>query len=102
MRKIAEIVKNMKWELNKAEHYADLAIKYKDEDKSLSSTYKGIATTKLSHVDTFHTQATRTIADHKAAGKTAPAGMQAIWDWEHEQIMHQYAEVKALIDTAGK
>lgn len=102
MKKIAEIVKSIKGELKGAEEYATLSAKYKVEDRDLASTYSGLATTELSHVDSLHSQVVRIIKEHKASGKEVPPAMQKVWDWEHEQIMQEYAEVKAMLDMAKK
>lgn len=102
MRKIAEIVEDIKEELEGAEHYAEKALQYKGTDKELSSVYSGLSTTELSHVDSLHTQAVKIINEVKATGKEVPAGMQAVWDWEHTQMLKRYTDIKALLETARK
>lgn len=102
MKMIAEIVEDIREELDGAEHYAKKATKYKGIDERLASTYATMASQELSHVDTLHTQAVRLIQDQQATGREVPAGMQAVWDWEHEHMMDRVARIKILLDTYRK
>ena len=102
MKMIAEIVEDIREELEGAEHYAKKAIQYKGMDDRLSSMYATMASQELSHVDTLHEQAVRLIQAQRAEGKEVPAGMQAVWDWEHSHLMDRVARIKVLLDTARR
>lgn len=102
MKTIAEIVEDIREELDSAEHYAKKAAKYKGIDDRLSSMYATMASQELSHVDTLHTQAVRLIQDQKDSGKEIPDGMQAVWDWEHSHMMDRVARIKVLLETARR
>ena len=99
---IAEIVEDIREELDSAEHYAKKATQYKGMDDRLSSMYATMGTQELSHVDVLHEQAVRLIQAHRADGHEVPAGMQAVWDWEHSHMMDRVARIKVLLDTARR
>lgn len=98
VKKIAEIVENIRAELEGATEYAKKATQYKEPDRALSEAYASLATAELEHVDKLHAQAVRLIKEQSAAGKEAPAGMQAVWDWEHEKMVDHVARVKTMLD----
>lgn len=102
MKMIAEIVEDIREELDSAERYAKKAAKHKGVDDRLSSMYATMASQELSHVDTLHTQAVRLIQEQKDSGKEVPDGMQSVWDWEHEHMMDQVARIKILLETARR
>lgn len=98
MKKIQDIVKDIKGELHGAKHYAELANKYKDDDDSMSEMYAGISNQELGHVNTMHAQVVRIINDYRRKNGDPPAAMKAIWDWEHQQMVEEVAEVKRLLE----
>ena len=102
MKMIAEIVEDIREELDGAEHYAKKATQYKGMDDRISSMYSTMAAQELSHVDTLHEQAVRLIQAQKADGHEVPAGMQAVWDWEHSHLMDRVARIKVLLDAARR
>lgn len=102
MKKIAMIVRDIKEELEGAEHYAKQATQYKDDDKSLADAYANMANQELNHVDMLHAQVVRVIQDYRAKGNTPPAAMMAVWDWEHESMVSHTAKVKMLLEMYRK
>ena len=100
MKLIKTLVMDIKDELAGAEHYAKLAVQYKDEDKILAENYAKMSEVELSHVNLLHAQVTRIIKEWKAAnGKETPAAIQIVWDWEHEQMIDRIAGIKVLLAT---
>lgn len=98
MKLIKTIVEDIKEETSGAEHYAKLATQYKDEDKALAENYAKMAEAELGHVNALHAQVVRIIKDWKAtSGKEVPAAMQAVWDWEHEQMVDKVTGIKMLL-----
>ena len=102
MKMIAEIVEDIREELECAEHYAKKATQYKEQDRRLAGIYANLANQELSHVDALHTQAVRLIQDQRATGAEVPAGMQAVWDWEHSHMMDHVARIKTLLSLYQK
>ena len=72
MKMIAEIVEDIREELDSAEHYAKKATQCKGMDDRLASMYATMSAQELAHVDTLHEQAVRLIQAQKAEGKEVP------------------------------
>lgn len=97
MKDIKYIVKQIREELEGAESYAKAAAKLKETRGSDASTYAEMARQELGHVDCLHKMAVRLIEKAKADGTTTPPAMQAVWDWEHEQMIDRVARIKSLL-----
>ena len=102
MKMIAELVEDIREELNDAEEYAKKAIQYKQEFPRVAENYANTASQELSHMENFHTQAVKLIQDQRATGAEVPAGMQAVWDWEHSHMMDHVARIKTLLSLYQK
>ena len=102
MKKIAEIVESIREELDGATGCAKMATQYKEQDKQLADVYASLASSKLENVDKLHNQAVKMIKEQKETGKEVPAGMQAVWDWEHERMIDHMARVKTMLDMYRK
>ena len=88
----------MSEELHDAEKYARLYHQYKESDRQLSEMFKVLANQELEHSNMEHNQAVRLIRQYKDSGKETPPTMQAIWDWEHEQMVEEEKEVRVLLN----
>lgn len=91
MQEIKRLIKDMCYELDAAEHYAKHAIKNKEEHPELAETYAHVAREELNHMELFHAAAVRMIEE---SGKTAPEGMRAIWEYEHEKLIERKMEIQ--------
>ena len=99
MKIIKHLVEENEEELDGAEHYAEKATKYKDEDRELADVYAKLANVELDHVNTLHSQVVRIIKEWKAkSGEEPPAAMMAVWDYEHGRATDKAAKVKTLLD----
>lgn len=97
MKEIKRIVENIREELEGAEHYAKIAAKLKAEHSSDASVYADMARQELGHVDDLHKLAVKAIERQREAGVTPPAAMQAVWDWEHGNMMEKTAKIRTLL-----
>lgn len=97
MKEIKTIVELIKDELGGAEHYAKLSLMNKDTDQALSEMYAKLAKDELGHVSTLHSQVVRLIKAKNAAGAETPPSMQAVWDWEHAQMIDQETRIKTML-----
>lgn len=98
MKLIADIVKDIREELEGAEHYAKLATEYKDENHSLADTYATMAAQELNHVDMLHAQVVKIIQAYRDEHGAPPEAMMAVWNWEHDGMVDKTARVKVLLD----
>ena len=97
MKEIKMLAGHIREEMNDAETYAKLALRYKDDDRSLSQTFEKLAEQELDHADMLHAQASRLTKERKENGETPPVAMSAVWSWEHENMMDCVARVKVLL-----
>lgn len=97
MKEIKMLAGHIREEMYDAETYAKLALRYKDDDRSLSQTFEKLAEQELDHADMLHAQASRLIKERKENGETPPVAMSAVWSWEHENMMDCVARVKVLL-----
>ena len=93
IKKLSQMIKE---EIHDAEKYANCALKYKEEDKALADVFYTLSTEELKHMDMLHSQVVRLIGDYKAKKGAPPEGMQAIYDYIHEEEMENVKEVKIL------
>lgn len=97
MKEIKTLVELIKDELGGAENYAKLSVMLRDTDQALSDTYAKIAKEELGHVNTLHGQVVRLIKAKNASGVETPPSMQAVWDWEHAQMIDQETRIKTML-----
>lgn len=97
MKEIKMLAGHIREEMNDAETYAKLALKYRDDDRNLSQTFEKLAEQELDHADMLHAQVSRLIKERKENGETPPVAMSAVWSWEHENMMDCVARVKVLL-----
>lgn len=97
MQKLKVLAKGIRDELEGAESYAKKALEYKPTDQSMGNMYRQMAEQELSHADMMHNQAIRLIREQESNGITAPPAMQAVWDWEHENMIEHEAEIKTML-----
>ena len=83
-------------ELEGAEHYAENAIKYKEEMPALAETLFEISTQEMRHVNMLHDKVVEIINRHRAEHGEPPAAMMAIYEWEHNRQIDKAKKVKIL------
>lgn len=94
---IKKLVKEIKEELHGAESYIKLALEYQDKDEDMADVFCKIAEQEMVHVSMLHGLVTKVIEKHKKEGKEVPVAMQAVWDYEHENMMEESKEIKMMI-----
>lgn len=93
MQIIKLLCKKTKDELHDAHHYIKDAILYKDSYPEIAETFYNLSKSECEHSDMIHAQAVKCI---KSYGKEVPRDMQAVWDYVHEELMDEKAEIKRL------
>lgn len=97
MKEIKMLANMIRDEVQDAEKYAKLAVKYQDEDHDLSEAFEKLSRQEIEHAEILHTQAARLIERKKEAGEVPPVAMSAVWSWEHENMIDNLARVKVLL-----
>lgn len=98
MEEIKNIAEDIRDELEGAEKYAMRALQYKPKSKNLTDTYAALAADELRHIDALHAQAVQLIK----AQEVTPKPMDAVWGWEHENMVKGVAKIKYMLDMVRK
>lgn len=86
--------------IREAKRYADEAFRLKDISPMASEWCRDMANMHLHFNDKGHDYVKRLIANYEASGENhelAP-GMKAVYQEIHADLMHQTAEIKAMLD----
>ena len=102
MQKIIEAIDKAKHEYKSADHYADLALQYKETDKALADVYAAIGAEEIAHGDKIHAQLVRIIQEHRAKHGAPDPVMQKQYDIEHQKLMQKAAKSKAKLEMYKK
>lgn len=83
-------------EIKDARAYVKMALKEKDENRRLADTLYTISTEEMRHMNMLHGEVVNIIDEYRRAKGDPPPGMQAIYDYLHEQHIEAAAEVKTM------
>lgn len=95
MKQIKMLCKMIREELEDACKYSKEALCHKEDDKDLAEMFYKLANQELDHADMEHSQVVRLI---KAYAKAPSEAMQAVYDWEHEQMIEMKSEIKTRLE----
>ena len=94
IKKMSEMIMD---EVEGAECYAKMALKYKEEDPTLARMFYTLANDEMGHMDTLHSAVTTIIKEYRAEHGEPPEAMMAVYDYLHEKQIEEAAEVKAML-----
>lgn len=97
MRILVELIEKMDDTMDEIEWYASKAHAIRHEHKELADVYIKIANEHIEIYKMLHTEAVDLIDDERRSGKMPPPEMEAIWRYEHERLVKDFAEVKYLV-----
>ena len=98
MKIIKHLIEDLQEEMEGSEHYAKMALKYKDSDRDVADMFHKLSIVDKEHADMLHAAAVRKIKEKHAAGVETPAPMQAVYDWEHAKMIEAATRLKSLQD----
>lgn len=98
MKIIAKLVDMIQDELDGAQEYALYALKVKAEHPNLAQKFNELASVEMQHSKILHSEAERLIEEYREENGEPPAGMLAIYNYEHEKLIKKAAEIRAYID----
>lgn len=99
MKEIKMLAGMIREEMCDAEKYAKDAITYKATEPELAKMFYELSTQELTHANMEHEQAVRLIKNQKTP---APESMQAVWEWEHDNMIDDEARIRMLLDMYKK
>lgn len=99
-REIRQLIEWMDEELEGAECYAKAAVGMKADMPARAKTLADMAQAELGHYDKLHGMVVEEIAAYRKESGEPPAGMLAVYDWKHADLIDHMAKVKSLIEMA--
>lgn len=102
MKVLKDLVAKAHDTMDEVEWYAEKALHLKATHKELSETYIKIAEMHVDIYKHLHQRMVALIEEEKKKGISVPEPMMAIWEYEHEKLVKEFAEAKVLIDEYNK
>lgn len=102
MKILKDMIKKADDTLEEIEWYAEKAHHLKSEHRALADVYIKIAEMHIMIYNMLHEKMVAFITEERGKGKQPSAVMMEIWDFEHEKLIKEFAEVKYLIEEYKK
>ena len=96
MKTIQKLVEYIDEELEGAEHYAECALKHKDDNPTLAKVFYDISNDEMRHVSMLHDEVVKMIETHRREKGEPPAAMLAIWNYMHEKHVEKSNEIRVI------
>ena len=102
MKILKDMIEKAHDTMEEVEWYGEKALYYKSEHKSIADTYNKIAEMHITIYDMLHKEMVALIDEYKRMGHTPPPEMLAIWNYEHEKLIKEFAEAKIMVEEYKK
>ena len=102
MKILKDLIAKANDTMEEIEWYAEKAHHLRVDHKGLADTYIELAETHIKIYGMLHGKIVALIDEEKKKGVTVPPTMQAIWDYEHEKLVKDFAEAKYLVEEYKK
>ena len=102
MKILKDLIEKADDTLEEIEFYAEKAHHLRTEHKELADTYIKIGDMHVEIYKMLHDRMVDLINEQRKTGTPPPASMLAIWEYEHEKLVKEFAEAKYLIDEYKK
>lgn len=101
MKLIKLLSDEIKHNIHEAEEKIEMAYKMRDADKAIGDWYRDMAVKHLAFNETGHSIVVRLIKEAEETHKANPlyAGMVAVYNEMHAEIMAESAEVQGMISA---
>ena len=102
MKILKELIEKASDTMEEVEWYAEKAHMLKTEHKHLADVYIKIAEMHITIYGMLHEKMVSLIEEEKHKGVVPPPAMMAIWEYEHEKLIREFAEAKYMIEEYKK
>ena len=102
MKILKHMIEKSEDTLDEIEWYAEKALHYKAEHKAVADVYNKIADMHITIYEMLHKQMVDLIDEHRRMGHNPPPEMLAIWEYEHEKLIKEFAEAKTMVEEYKK
>ena len=94
MKIIKLLSEHIESELEDAEHYAKLALHYKEEHPNIAKTFFDLSVEEMDHVERLHNDVVDMIEKYRKEHGEPPAAMKAVYDYLHEKNVEWAKEIR--------
>lgn len=81
-------------ELNDAQEYIDLAMRWKQDEPDTAEVFYTLSLEEMGHVDKLHKEVTDLIADYRTEHGEPPKDMMMLYDYLHEKHIGRATQIK--------
>lgn len=97
MKIIMKLVELIDDELCGAKEYIKLAMHNREEHPGLADTFADLADAEMGHVSKLHDEVVKLIEMVRERDGEPPAGMLAVYDYEHKKQISKASKIKQMI-----
>ena len=97
MKIIMKLVALIDDELCGAKEYIKLAMHNSEEHPALADAFADLAEAEMGHVSRLHDQVAKLIEEVRQRDGEPPAGMLAVYEYEHKKQINKASKIKQMI-----
>ena len=94
MKIIMYLTDKIEEELEDADSYIDLAIKYKDEDQDVARLFYDLSTEEMGHMEKLHAEVVDQIRVYREESGEPPKGMMELYNHIHQKQEAEAMRIK--------
>ena len=102
MKILKDLINKADDTLDEIEFYAEKAHVLRADHRHLADAYAKIGEMHITIYNMLHEQMVSLIEEEKKKGVQVPVAMMAVWEYEHEKLIKEFAEAKYLIEEYKK
>jgi hypothetical protein len=102
MKILVNLIEKANDTMEEVEWYIQKAFHLRATHKELADVYAKIADEHIGIYKMLHDKMVELIEEEKRKGNSPPQEMLAIWNYEHEKLIKEFAESKFLVEDYKK